>query len=85
MTVTGSLSDITVRPHLIAVAPGRTIHFSVNGKDENGITLPGLIVKWKLSDDSLGYIDNAGNFTAGHTPGTFTDAIIAEVIQNQPN
>ena len=46
--------------------------------------LPGLIVRWSLSDESIGTIDAFGNFTAGDEPGLFQDAVRAEVIQRLP-
>lgn len=84
VVITGVLSQLEVQPALAAIAPGRTIHFSILGRDENGVALPGLVVHWSVSDSSIGTIDAFGNFTAGDAPGMYQDAIRAEVVQTVP-
>jgi hypothetical protein len=79
--ITGSLVSVNVAPALMAIAPGHTSHFSTIGRDQNGISLPGLVTRWKVIDGSAGTIDAFGNFTAGPTPGYYEDAINGEVIQ----
>ena len=69
---------------MATLAPGKTVHFSLTGWDENDIHLPGLVVLWSVSDESIGDIDAFGNFTASETPGLYQDAIRAEVIQTLP-
>jgi hypothetical protein len=83
--ITGTLSSAEVSPALAVVATGRTVHFSLTGRDENGIDLPGLIAIWSVSDERIGTIDAFGNFTAGKAPGAYEDAIRARVIQRLPD
>ena len=85
VVITGTLSTASVAPAVAVVAPGRTIHFSLTALDENGITLPGLVVIWSVSDEKVGVIDAFGNFTAGDFPGSYQDAIRAEVVQALPD
>ena len=79
--ITGSLVSVDVAPALMAIAPGHTSRFSTTGRDQNGISLPGLVTRWKVIAGSAGTIDAFGNFTAGPTPGYYEDAISGEVIQ----
>ena len=79
--ITGSLDTVYMRPSLMAIGAGRTAHFSTVGTDENGIALPGLVTRWRMLDESAGTVDPLGNFTAGHTPGLYEDAISGEVTQ----
>ena len=79
--ITGSLNTVYMRPSLMVIGAGRTIHFSTFGTDENGITLPGLVTRWRMLDESVGTVDRLGNFTAGSTPGLYEDAISGEVTQ----
>ncbi len=85
VVITGTLSGALVQPTLAVVATGRTVHFSLTGWDENNFVLPGLVVIWKVTDDSVGTIDAFGNFTAGHAPGLYQNAIRAEVVQKLPD
>ena len=84
VVVTGSLSRSEVHPSLATIVSGKTVHFSLSGWDENEVALPGLIVLWSLSDESIGTIDAFGNFTAGDEPGLYQNAVRAEVIQRLP-
>ncbi len=79
--ITGNLVSVDVAPALMAVAPGHPSHFSTTGRDQNEISLPGLVTRWNVIDGSAGTIDAFGNFTAGPTPGYYEDAVNGEVIQ----
>ena len=83
--ITGTLSAAVVHPTIAVIAPGRTVHFSVTGWDENNFSLPGLVVTWSVSADGVGTIDAFGNFTAGQSPGLYQDAIRATVVQRLPD
>ena len=83
--VTGTLSRTEAHPALAVVAPGRTVHFSITGWDENGVELPGLVVTWRVADESVGSIDAFGNFTASRASGLYENAIIAEISQRIPD
>ena len=48
--ITGSLNDASIQPALSAVSQGDTIHFTALGRDENGLILPGLVVRWDVTD-----------------------------------
>ena len=82
--VTGTLSTAEAHPTLATVTPGKTVHFSLAGWDQNGVEIPGLVVIWSVSDESIGTIDAFGNFTAGQVAGMYEHAIRAEVIQKLP-
>ena len=84
VVVTGTLTYAQLQPTLVTVAPGRTIHFSLTGWDENQVELPGLVVLWSVTDETIGTIDPFGNFSAGNTPGLYEDAIRAEIVQKLP-
>lgn len=79
--ITGPLYSATIFPTEAVITPGKTIHFSLTGLDEYGVSLPGLVVKWSVSDKKIGSIDAFGNFTAGNFPGIYQNVIQAEVIQ----
>lgn len=82
--ITGTLTELEVRPTLATISPRRTIHFSLTGRDENGVSLTGLVALWSVTDDSIGTVDAFGNFTAGPTPGFYQDAIRVEVKHSVP-
>ncbi len=84
VVITGTLSRTDVQPTLAVIAPGRTIHFSMTGFDENGVALPGLVAVWKVQDETTGTIDAFGNFTAGGSPGMYEDVIQVRVVQTLP-
>ena len=81
INIIGLLTDVSVDPDLATATVGESVHFSAVGFDENGLAIPGLLVRWRLSNPGLGSIDPLGNFTASATPGLYTDAIIATVTQ----
>jgi hypothetical protein len=81
VVITGTLTRSEVDPSLAVVAPGRTVHFSLTGWDENDVLLRGLVVLWSVTDDRAGTIDLFGNFKAGTVPGTYGNAVRAEIIQ----
>ena len=83
--ITGALFAAAIHPALAVVAPGKTVHFNLTGLDENGVKLLGLVVVWRVADESVGAIDAFGNFTAGEAAGLYEGAIIAEVIQTMPD
>ncbi len=85
VVVTGTLSTAEISPSLAVVASGRTVHFSVVGWDENDVRLPGLVVIWSISDDSIGKMDNFGNFTAGRVAGLYEGAVRARIVQRLPD
>ena len=85
VVITGTLFRAGVHPDLVVVAPGRTVHFSSTGWDENDVALPGLVVIWSVTDDLIGTIDAFGNFTAGREAGLYEDAIRAEIVQRLPD
>ncbi len=84
VVISGPLFRAEVHPSLATIAPGRMIHFSLIGWDENDVRLSGLVVIWSVTDDRVGSIDAFGNFSAGATPGLYEDVVQAEVIQKRP-
>ena len=85
LTITGTLTTVHVRPGMAIIAPRRTVHFTVVGRDENGVVLSGLVVRWRVTDPQVGTIDAFGNLMAGQVPGTYHDVVEAEVIQTIQN
>jgi len=83
--ITGLLTHLEIRPTLATIVPGRAIHFSVIGRDQNGIRLFGILVRWSVSNKAIGAIDVFGNLIAGDISGFYQDAILAEVVQTIPN
>ena len=81
VVITGTLTEVEMQPRLATISPGRTVHFRVAGRDQNGVPLTGLVVLWSLAGETLGRIDAFGNFTAGEELGMFPDAIRAKVLQ----
>ncbi len=84
VVITGTLTALEVRPALATISPGKTVHFSLTGRDENGFNLTGLVALWSVSDERIGTIDAFGNFTAGDVAGHYQDAIQVEVKQTIP-
>ena len=83
ITITGTLNSGKVYPELGVVANNKTIHFSAIGFDENNIQLHNTIVKWEVTDKSVGEIDQYGNFTAYEKLGLYKDLIRAEILQRR--
>ena len=51
--ITGALFAAAIHPALAVVAPGKTVHFNLTGLDENGVKLLGLVVVWRVADESV--------------------------------
>ena len=84
VTITGTLNKGKAYPELGVVETNKTIHFSAIGFDENNIQLHNTIVKWEITDESVGKIDKYGNFTAYEKLGLYKDLIKAEILQRRP-
>ena len=84
VTITGVLSEVEITPSLATISQGRTTHFRITGRDENGVPLSGLVVRWSIGDERIGTIDDFGNFTAGDQTGVYQDSIRARVMQTLP-
>ena len=81
--ITGPLAQAQIHPTLATVASGETIYFSLTGRDESGSILE-VSTHWDVVDERVGTIDAAGGFTAGVTPGLYTDAVRATVVHVLP-
>jgi hypothetical protein len=78
VTVTpGSLASITVTPNPTTLGVGLTRLFSAVGKDASG-NLVAITPTWSLVAGG-GAINSSGLFTAGITPGTYTNTVQAAV------
>jgi hypothetical protein len=78
VTVTpGPLASITVTPNPTTLGVGLTRVFSAVGKDAGG-NLVAITPSWSLVAGG-GAINSSGLFTAGSTPGTFTNTVTATV------
>lgn len=85
VVITGQLTSASVSPAVAVIAPRQRLHFSLVGRDENGVELPGLVVIWSVEDDSIGSIDPFGNFLSGANPGLYENVVTAEVIHKLPH
>ena len=81
VTITGTLNTGKIYPELGLVETNKTVHFTAVGFDENNVQLHNTIVKWNLTDNSVGEIDQYGNFTAYEKTGLYNNLIKAEILQ----
>lgn len=78
VTVTpGPLASITVTPDPTTLNVGLTRLFTAVGRDANG-NLVAITPTWSVVADG-GTINSSGLFTAGSTPGTYTNTVQAAV------
>ncbi|WP_224367308.1 beta strand repeat-containing protein [Hyalangium versicolor] len=75
VTVTSPLASIQVTPSPATLPINGTEQFTATGKDSAGNTVP-VSVTWSVVNGG-GSIDASGLFTAGTTPGTFTNTLKA--------
>ncbi len=75
ITEPGTLFSLTVTPNPQTLAIGGTQQFSAIGKDASGATTV-TTPTWSVASGG-GSITAAGVFTAGTTPGTFTNTVVA--------
>ncbi|MDP1891985.1 MAG: ice-binding family protein, partial [Gemmatimonadaceae bacterium] len=73
--IAGTLATITVTPDPVTLPIFGTQQFTAVGTDASGNVVP-LTPSWSLGAGG-GAISAAGLFTAGTTPGTFTNTIVA--------
>ncbi len=71
----GPLTTITVTPNPASLAAGATQQFTAVGRDASG-NVVAIAPTWSIAAAG-GTIDAAGLFTAGATPGTFTNTVRA--------
>jgi hypothetical protein len=69
--------SVVVTPSAATVGPGDTQQFSAQVLDGQGQPLPGATVSWSVVNGG-GSVDGGGLFTAGSTPGTYTNTVVAE-------
>ena len=81
VTITGTLNTGKIYPELGLVETNKTVHFTAVGFDESNVQLHNTIVKWSLTDNSVGEIDQYGNFTAYEKTGLYNNLIKAEILQ----
>lgn len=73
-TAPRTIASITVTPSSVSLAPGGTQQFSAVAKDASG-SVVAFTPTWAVTGG--GTINSTGLFTAGSTPGTFTNAVQA--------
>jgi hypothetical protein len=71
----GPLASITVTPNPATLIVGAVQQFTATGRDAGGNAVA-LAAVWTVAAGG-GTIDGGGRFTAGNTPGTFTNTIVA--------
>jgi hypothetical protein len=77
-TLPGPLDHITITPGSATVIAGATRQFTAQGFDAHNTAIPDLVFNWSVVNGG-GTISNAGLFTAGITPGTFSNTIRASL------
>ena len=77
-TLPGELDHIVVTPASASVVSGATQQFAAQGYDVNNNPIPNLPVTWSVGSGG-GTILSSGLFTAGSTPGTYNNTIVASV------
>jgi hypothetical protein len=75
-TLPGPLARIDVTPNPATVVAGTLQQFAGAGFDADGNPIPNLHFAWSLAAGG-GAIDATGRFTAGVTPGTYTNTVTA--------
>lgn len=71
--IPGALATITLTPNPVTMYVGATQQFTAVGKDVTGNVVP-LTPVWSVVANG-GTIDAAGKFTAGSTPGTYSNTV----------
>ncbi len=77
-TVAAPLDHIIVTPTSLNLVEAATQQFSAQGFDANNNLIPNLKFTWSVANGG-GSIDANGLFTAGLTPGTYNNTIVASV------
>ena len=75
-TIPGQLATIEVSPNPADVIAGTTQQFTALGKDADGNPIPNLTFTWSVVNGG-GTINSSGLFTAGVTPGTYSNTVRA--------
>ena len=76
-TVPGALDHIVVTPNPGSVVAGANLQFIAQGYDANSTLIPDLQVDWQVVNGGGKIINTSGLFTAGNTPGTYTNTVVA--------
>ena len=77
-TLPDALDHIVVTPAAPSVIAGATQLFAAQGYDAHNNPIPNLPVTWNIANGG-GIIDSNGLFTAGATPGTYDNTVVAAV------
>ena len=72
----GPLASITVTPSSATLAPGATQSFAAVGRDANG-NVVAITPVWSVAAGGGTIVAGTGLFTAGTTPGTYTNTVTA--------
>ena len=76
------LASALLSPVSVTLRPGQRFIFNVFGVDASGEAVP-TKVTWRVSDPDAGSFGRTGVFTAGTKPGSYPDALIAELVQEE--
>ena len=77
-TLPGELDHIVVTPSAATVVGGGTQQFTAQGYDASNNPIPNLPFTWSVVNGG-GTINSSGLFTAGATPGTFANTVVASI------
>lgn len=74
---TGPLATITVTPNPVTVQTSASQQFTAVGRDAGGNAVA-ITPTWSVVNATAGTINGTGLFTAGTTPGTYTNTVKAQ-------
>lgn len=77
-TLPGALDHIVVTPANATVVTGATQQFTALGYDAEDNPIPNLPFTWSIASGG-GTINSSGLFTAGSTPGSYADTVVASI------
>ena len=79
------LSQLTIVPNGVVLAPGQRIVFLSRAFDQTGTALGQITYDWTVSDSRAGRMERPGQFITGQQPGLFPDSIQVQATQNTPS
>ena len=79
------LDSVEVTPQIATAARGDKVQFRAVARDRNGVLVPDVTFRWKVSNPeegpAVGTIDAGGLFTVQGPPGNYPGAVQVEAVQ----